>query len=52
MSSEHMRDTDLAGDPDTFETDIDGFVPLLLSQFPIGREGVDASIGNYDVDWS
>jgi len=31
FASEHVRNCDLAGNPDALETDVDGFIPLLLA---------------------
>ena len=47
-----MRDADLAGDPHALQVHVDGLVPLRLAHLPARCEGVEAGIGDNDIDGS
>lgn len=50
VAGEHGWDGDFAGDPDALEIDVDGFVPLLFGHLPTCGEGVEAGVGDDDIN--
>src|SRR5258706_691802 len=48
-AGEHIGNARLARDPHTLENDVDGFIPLLLTQLPARPQKIKASVRYHDI---